>query len=557
VKIKQKSAFALQDTLAVYGIHKNPFPIDETDGLFFSTPRLDKQIDALRNLVEYGDLLLVISGVEGAGKTSFLNQLLLAADERWKCCRVDAGAAMTIDSLVDELLAGFGLKTRGDDAQDDEALLRAHLADLHANGDIALVAVDDAHLLPQICTEFLLALAQERGHIEVRLVLATEPGRLGFPTSDGKRVHVVVLRPFDLQQSGDYLHARLSYAGLVGDSPFGASVVDDIHQDSGGRPGAIHPLALHTLLANPDTSQSGSGIRPPGMEGVQGIVRNNPCLPRSTSSIPGLVGRRAPKTTRLILYVAAALVIGGAAAVFLRPESGVAPMVANDSGTTGKVRGRITGMSVETEAAQLEVTDGDGRAARSAEPEPEPFAQSVTAKAPAKDSGVAAPSIVTLNTGSDAKVFVLDDSGTSTRAAVAVTSPAPVKGKESARGIEPVVRLASNVRPAAGAPAKAKVKSRAAHDLDWLRKQDPSHYVIQLVGARDAAAVGKFLDDHKLGSKGAWFVTSREDKPWYVVVYGMYPDSASARAAVKTLPAALRAGSPWPRSVASVVESAR
>ncbi len=510
MKIKQKPAFALEDTLAVYAIRKNPFPIDETDDVFFSTPRLDKQIDALRNLVEYGDLLLVISGVEGAGKTSFLNQFLLAADRRWKCCRVDAGAAMTINSLIEELLAGFGLKTRGDDAQDDEALLRAHLSDLHSNGDISLVAVDDAHLLPQICTEFLLALAQERGQIEVRLVLATEPGRLGFPTNDAKRVHVVVLRPFDLQQSGDYLHTRLSYAGLVGDSPFVASVVDDIHQDSGGLPGAIHPLALHRLLANPDASRA---------------------------------GRRAPKTMRVVLYVAATLVIGGGAAVFLRPEPGVAPMVANDSGTTGNARGRITG------------TDGDGRAARSAEPDPEPFAQSVTAKAPAEVSGGAAPSIVTVNTGSGAKVFILDDSGTSTTAAVAVTSPAPAKGKASSRGIEPVVRLASNVTAAASAPVK--VKSRAARDLDWLRQQDRSHYVIQLVGTRDAAAAAKFLDDHKLGSQGAWFVTSREGKPWYVVVYGIYPDSASARAAVKTLPEILRAGSPWPRSVASVIESAR
>ncbi len=71
MNIREKSAFVLADTLAVYGIRKNPFPIDETDGLFFSTPGLDKQIDALRNLVEYGDLLLVISRVEGAGKTSF------------------------------------------------------------------------------------------------------------------------------------------------------------------------------------------------------------------------------------------------------------------------------------------------------------------------------------------------------------------------------------------------------------------------------------------------------------------------------------------------------
>jgi 23S rRNA (uracil1939-C5)-methyltransferase len=37
-----------------------------------------------------------------------------------------------------------------------------------------------------------------------------------------------------------------------------------------------------------DWSRGGSGIRPPWMAGVQGIVRNNPCLLRSSSSIPGL-----------------------------------------------------------------------------------------------------------------------------------------------------------------------------------------------------------------------------------------------------------------------------
>ncbi len=227
MKTKDNPAFALEDTLAVYGIRNNPFPVDETDDFFFSTPILAKQIDVLRNLVEYGDLLLIVSGVEGAGKSTFLKQFLLTADKSWKCCRIDAREGMTIDSLVDELPRSTGM-----------------------------------------C---------ESGH----------PWR------------------------------------------------------------------------------------------------------------------------------------------------------------------------------------------------------------------------------SDAK--------------------------------------------AAGAPAG----KQAAHDLDWLRRQDPSHYVIQVVGARDASAVSKFLDQHDLGFKGAWFVTTHENKPWYVVDYGMYPDNRSARAAIETLPERLRAGSPWPRSVASIIESAR
>lgn len=512
---KEKSAFALRDTLAVFGIRKNPFPIDESDGFFFSTPTLAKQIEVLRNLVEYGDMLLVVSGVEGAGKTTFLTQFLLASDKRWNCCRIDARSAMTLDTLVDELLAGFGLSARGEDARGDEALLRAHLTDLHTNRDVASVTVDDAHLLPQICTEFLLALAEERGQIELRLLLATEPGRLGFPTNDAKRVHVVVLQPFDLQQSGDYIHTRLSYGGLGGDSPFDSTVIEGIQQDSGGLPGTIHSLALHTLLANTDAFR---------------------------------LSRRPKKMARAAVYMAVVLAVAGAATVVLWPEPGGEPVATTDVGTTGKLHGRMAGAESAGPTAKAANADGQTDAGT----KPDPFARSVTAKARAKETAPEMPSVAKVRTGSGAKVFTLDKSGVSTKPAVAVESPVPAKG-ETGKDTAPVVRLAGNVTPA----VSGTVKSRTAHDLDWLRKQDRSHYVIQLVGTRDAAAAGKFLDEHELGSDGAWFVTSHESKPWYVVVYGIYPSNASARVAIEALPQALRAGSPWPRSVASVVDSVR
>jgi len=531
VKTKHKPAFALEDTLAIYGIRSNPFPVDKTDEFFFSTPILAKQMDVLRNLVAYGDLLLVISGVEGAGKTAFLNQFLLTSDKRWKCCRLDARKEMTIDSLVDGLLRSFGSNARGHDARGDEALLRAHLADIHSNGDVTMVAVDDAHLLPRICTEFLLRLAQERGRIELRLLLTTEPGRLGFSTNDAKHVHVVVLQPFDLQQSGDYLHARLSVAGLVGDSPFNASLVGDIHQDSGGLPGAIHPSALHALLANTDMSQFRSRLGRPW---------------------------RARVTTGTMTAVAVAVVMAVGAALVLRPDARMKPVAAGGPEATGEVQGPETSGDPQRVARGRAWRDDQERKTRIAEhfagesragivPDNSlhsrhPWrsdgrvsatAESVAATLPAGKEDSGAPMVIRAHTSSDAKVLVLDENGVSMTPAVAVTSPADAK--------------------AASAPAMVQ----AAHDLDWLRKQDPSHYVIQVVGTRDASAVSKFLDDHEMGSKGAWFVTTHERKPWYVVVYGLYPDNRSARAAVETLPERLRAGSPWPRSVASVIESTR
>jgi DamX protein len=516
VNTKEKPAFALGDTLAVHGIRKNPFPIDESDDLFFSTPTLAKQIDLLRNLVAFGDLLLVVSGVEGAGKTTFLKQFIIAADGRWSCCRIDTHAAMSLDSLVDELLRGFGLKAYGDDAQGDEAMLRTHLAGLHANGIVAVVAVDDAHLLPQICTEFLLGLAQPRENTELRLLLCTEPGRLGFSTSDAKRVHVVVLQPFDEQQSIDYINTRLHYAGLDGDSPFSATVFENIHQDAGGLPGTIHSLALHTLMANTDTSQ---------------------------------FHRRAPRISRPMVYLALALVIAGVAALVLRPGPANAPVASIDTDAADKVRGKVEGVATQAVADQTAAGGKKSPAEKAVAPEPQPITETITAKTPAMESKQAPAGVILARAGDDAKQTGIAGSGVSTQPASAVVSPSPAKGVPPA----PVATLSNNVTASVSVPDKPRI----AHDLDWLRKQEPANFVIQLVGTRSAAAASKFVDEHKLRSEGAWFLTSHENKPWYVVVYGMYPDNASARVAIKTLPEALRAGSPWPRSVASVVENAR
>ena len=506
MKGKDTPAFALDQTLSAYGIRKLPFPIDEVDDYYFATPALAKQSDALRNLVEYSDLVLVVSGVEGAGKTAFLNQFLLAADARWRIARIDAREAMSLGELVEALLAGFGLAGRGEDTPGDEAVLRTFLTEVNAGGNVALVVVDDAHLLPQICIEFLVTLAEERGRIDVRLLLATEPGRLGFPTDDPKRVHVVVLKPFDAQQCADYIHTRLSYAGLVGDSPFDEATIDAIHQDSGGVPGAIHPLAIHTLLANGDAP--GGGLR--------GALR-----PRN------------------LAYAAALLLAIGAAAWVLGPGPAAPPRSAATA-DAGPVRGRVEGLPEAREAADPGAPQEVPEAAA-------PFVASVTPRAPGPSPDAGAPEAAR-KPGATAPG--LEERPAPVRTAAAVTSPA--KAPAAAERSAPEVRLAANATPAESAPGTG-----GPRDLAWLRTQDPRHYVIQLVGTRNRAAAGRFLDTHRLGERGAWFATTHQGQPWYVVVYGVYPDRAAARAAIEDLPAVLRAGSPWPRSVASIVQSAR
>jgi DamX protein len=353
--------------------------------------------------------------------------------------------------------------------------------------------------------------------MNVHLLLATEPGRLGFPTDDAKRVHVVVLQPFDAQQSGDYIQTRLASAGLVGNSPFNAAVVDALHQDSGGVPGTLHAMALHTLLANTDIAR---------------------------------LSRPKVKFTRPLAYLLGALAVAGAGALILAPAPETTPMTRADAGASGTIRGRIAG--VDSESAPPSAGSRAPSPQASADAQPRRVTGGIAAGAPGAQAGATKEKTETVVSGSDARGQSLDARSAAARPAVVVEPPAAVKGAPPAK-VTPGVRLAANVTPAVG----PVVDGRGAHDLDWLRQQNRSDYVIQLVGTRDAAAVGRFLEEHKLGSKGAWFVTSLDNKPWYVVVYGMYPSSAKARAAIEALPGPLRAGAPWPRSVASVVDSAR
>ncbi|MDX1433597.1 MAG: SPOR domain-containing protein, partial [Gammaproteobacteria bacterium] len=107
------------------------------------------------------------------------------------------------------------------------------------------------------------------------------------------------------------------------------------------------------------------------------------------------------------------------------------------------------------------------------------------------------------------------------------------------------------------APAAAAIPGIPAelHDQTWLKTRRDSEYVVQLLGTREPAALGKFARDHALGERAAWFATRHRGAPWYVLVYGPFPDRASARDALSSLPTPLRATSPWPRSLADIKAS--
>lgn len=147
----------------------------------------------------------------------------------------------------------------------------------------------------------------------------------------------------------------------------------------------------------------------------------------------------------------------------------------------------------------------------------------------------------------------------------------PVSGKEEpARAVPaPAANIAGEIprNPTLAAPARPAAKpvqdrkvvvtpaagATRLHGAAWLQQQSPDSYTLQLLGTANEQALVDFARRNKIEGRAAYFATRRDGRPWFTLVYGSYADPLSARAAIKTLPPALRNQRPWIRRMGDIL----
>jgi len=186
-------------------------------------------------------------------------------------------------------------------------------------------------------------------------------------------------------------------------------------------------------------------------------------------------------------------------------------------------------------------------------PTPAPVAATPEAPAPTPAPVTAIPEAPALT---PAPVAATPDAPALTPAPVTATpeapalTPAPVAATPEAPVLTPA--------PVAATSAARVVSPIVGYSSEWLLKQAPASWALQLIGVTTRSAAEKFLTRHGLAQQAAVLKTERDGQTWYVLLYGHYSTQARAQAAAAALPAALRGSTqPWPRSVRSLVALAR
>ena len=238
----------------------DPFPIGTIDACFVSTPALRLRLERILRGVQEGARPICIAAPEGSGRTTLLAQVQRDLGPQWQVATVPGAAGLDREPFLDAFHRAFGLAP-DEDGTLAEVLdrLAAHLESILQSDQTALVAIDDADCANVRTQARFDAQLARRQSPRLRFITTREP--MPEDSSDGDAPCMLVeVPPLTRAQSDDYVHTRLSAAGLRGDSPFTDEMLRSIHNASGGRPGGIHRVAAK-MLANRRRPERGTGRR--------------------------------------------------------------------------------------------------------------------------------------------------------------------------------------------------------------------------------------------------------------------------------------------------------
>ena len=91
-----------------------------------------------------------------------------------------------------------------------------------------------------------------------------------------------------------------------------------------------------------------------------------------------------------------------------------------------------------------------------------------------------------------------------------------------------------------------------AKGINWVKKQDPRHFTVQLARSKDMAWILKLAASSQLDQPMIHYQFHSKDDDWHVLIYGSFPTKAEAQKAIDSLPEAMRKWSPWIREFREV-----
>ncbi|MDO9321188.1 MAG: SPOR domain-containing protein [Pseudomonas sp.] len=538
--------------LGHYQLSHDPFAARVPGFKFFPAQR-KPVLGQLHHLARYSQLLLVVTGPKGSGKT-LLRQALVASTNKQSVHSVVVSARGAVEAGGVLRLISQGLNVPQADVGD----VLQRVAQLVATGQEVYLLVDDADQLDDASLDAMMALAAGNADGRAHVFLFADSNlvpRLELYADGAECFHVIELQPYSEEETREYLAQRLEGAGqsieLLSDRQ-----VADIHLASAGWPGAINQIAREGLI-DAMLVQRGAAQRAGAGAGFKLPIKHLLALVVVAAGVGGAWmmqgrsenGQPAPTVTQLPLDQA---LVPASPADPIAVDGGPAqagPKI-DFAGSSQPLPLPLAGEAQPVIRQPIAQAAGDAEAEEPGSAELSAALPAAVANAPAAVAPVQiAPAIATVPPIAKTELPVVVKPVAAPVVAAASKSPAaPVVAPKAA--VKPAEKPPLAAAKMATATKVAAVPKSVAASAGWYGAQAPGHYVVQVLGTGIEANAQAFV--RQQGADYHYFKKQLQGKPIYVVTYGSFTTRAAAQSAISNLPAKVKAGKPWPRTVASV-----
>lgn len=493
---------------------RNPFGSNDTQ-VYFSSEERNQQLGMLEHLSRYSNLLSVVMGQSGSGKTRFLQEFIRLQSDTAIISHVNASMLMTAGQLLQSIYAGYADVLDSQNAGTSFGPLLKFSHEMEAKGQKAIILIDNAHELNTdavIMLMDMMSLATESQEVpHVALFSEHSLGRNldAYQQNRYQQLsHELTLEPFSLDQTRAYMLHRVRAIGGGINLPFNEKQIKKIYQQSQGLPGRINQAAL-AMMGDKKAAQgmqptrSGSRLKWSG----GGLSFGFPVVHMALLSV-------------VMLGILVAVIFSG-----------------NEESVDDGASTRIAPISQAPRQASAETIARIEKMQRQIGQQPlslPPISANST-------SGNTAP--------------VADNTPTTSS-----VTPAPLRDTAVADTPTVAINEPEDATPAPEAEPKTTPSSQERDPFNqtqrWLDR-NPNRYTLQLLGTHNQATVKEFIRDQGSLDAFSYFQAEHKGRDWYVVVYGEYRNRSEAIAAVENLPGDLGSLNPWARSVRGIQQDIR
>lgn len=238
------------------GLERDPFPDNDLHVDFFAGGARERQMDALTDLWGLGRPLVLVTGPEGVGRTTFFQVLQRRLPDDARVARITAGVFLSARNLLRAVARAMGIAIDAEEGREGiRERLYQQIIELGQSRTLCAVLVDDADELEAEALDELVGLAElhaDSPNIRI-LLFGSEALRRAVADVVGEEraeplLLEVPLEPYTLNELRGYLQYRLQRAGLAGTPPFSERDYQEIYVASRGLPRDANAVARRILL---------------------------------------------------------------------------------------------------------------------------------------------------------------------------------------------------------------------------------------------------------------------------------------------------------------------